>query len=368
MATLGAMRPPAALLLLALLAASGCASGPPVGADDPALPNIEASEYADAIRLSNGTVNLIIVPSIGGRIMRYGYVGRENVLWNNPAAAARPQAAPSTRPTNYGGDKAWPWPQDDWPRLIGRFYPPPREADQAPFTSRLIGSHGVRLESPPIPSHAARIVREITLDPVGTRVHIVTRLEQATSDRPPPSMAAWSVTQIPGNATLFARLVPDGATKPMQIGPTAPATTRPINDRVVAIDPPPGRAAKLGLDADLLAAATGKTLFIQRGESAAVAADAPGYRPTERAQIFCQRPAGGRSDAPAADRAPSARPYLELEFTSPRRDLAAGEPAELRVTWELRQHRKGWTDESVAAVLLDDAPEPANLLPPVHVP
>ena len=33
---------------------------------------------------------------------------------------------PTTQSTyvNYGGDKAWPWPQDDWPLLIGRHYPP----------------------------------------------------------------------------------------------------------------------------------------------------------------------------------------------------------------------------------------------------
>ena len=350
----------AALLLVSL--SLGCNAAKNIGGEEPELPALDISDRQDAIRLTNGTVNLVIVPSLGGRIMRYGYTGGgRNVLWTNPDADTAPSAIPSatmptTRPksTNYGGDKAWPWPQDEWPRLIGRRYPPPHEADQAVYKSRLIGSHGVRLESPPIASHGARIVREILLDPVGTRVTIVTRLQLATSDRPPPSMAAWSITQIPGNAKLFARLLPGGETKPMAPAATA-ATTRPVNDRVITIHPPVPRAAKLGLDADVLAAAMGSTLFVQRSPTAA-ATNQRGYRATERAQIFCQKASG------------STPQYVELEFTSPRRDLAAGEVPELRVTWELREDAKGWPEEKVAAFLLNDTPEPANLTAPLHVP
>jgi hypothetical protein len=341
----------------------GCNALKNVGGDEPELPALDISDRHDAIRLTNGTVNVVIVPSLGGRIMSYGYTGGgRNVLWTNPDAeppsAILSETTPSTRPasTNYGGDKAWPWPQDEWPRLIGRMYPPPPEADQAVYKSRLIGSHGVRLESPPIVSHGARIVREISLDPVGTRVTIATRLELASGDRPPPSMAAWSVTQIPGNAKLFARLLPGGATKPMAPAATPPsATTRPVRDRIVTIHPPVPRPAKLGLDADVLAAATGTVLFVQRSATAA-AVNEPGYRATERAQIFCQKASG------------STPQYLELEFTSPRRDLAAGEVPALRVTWELRDEPKGWTDEKVAAFLLNDTPEPANLRPTLDVP
>jgi hypothetical protein len=353
------MRPRLLLSLALLFTLASCKSTRPVGSDAPDVPDFAHGEYPDAIRLSNGTVNLLIVPSIGGRIMRYGYVGGPNVLWNNPKLPKATDPSPATRPTyiNYGGDKAWPWPQDEWPLRIGRTYPPPDECDQAPFKSRLIGSHGVRLESPPIPSHAARIVREIILEPAGTRVTIVTRLEQGTADRPPPSMAAWSVTQIPGNARLYARLLPDGVTRPMAPA-TAPIATRPLDDgRAIALDPPSPRAAKLGLDADILAAAVGNVLFVQNSQTAATAAR--GYRGTERAQVFVQQADKPKLDVPR---------YAELEFTSPRQDLAAGEVPELRVTWELRQHPAGWTDDRVAAFLRNDTPEPANLLPPLDVP
>src|SRR5688500_12664724 len=249
-------------LLLLLLALLSCKPAQPVGSDQPELPDPDTSAFPDAIRLSNGTVNLVVVPSIGGRILRYGFVGGTNVLWNNPKTSK----LPTTRPTyfNYGGDKAWPWPQDDWPLLIGRHFPPPPECDQAPFKSRLIGSHGVRLESPPIPSHAARIVREIMLEPSGTRVTIVTRLELASGERPPPSMAAWSVTQVPGDVQVYARMIPDGVYESMRPDMPTPAT-RPIGassprDRVIAIEKTTPASSKVGLDADALAVLAGNLL------------------------------------------------------------------------------------------------------------
>ena len=354
----------ALVLLLFSVPGFGCKSSQ-IGGDEVEVAELNDLDFPDAIRLSNGTVNLVVVPSIGGRIMRYGYVGGPNLLWNNPKAVdvARERDRddpPTTRAAahvNYGGDKAWPWPQDQWPLLIGRTYPPPAEADQAAYKSRLVGSLGVRLESPPIPSHGAKIVREIRLQPSGTRVTIVTRLQQTTADRPPPELAAWSVTQIVGDSRVYARLRHDGITRPMQPAP-APPTTRPIAPRIIAINPPLPKPGKLGLDADVLAAAVGDTLFVQRSPTAA--AKSGGYRAAERAQVFFQQ----------ADKPDLKRPrYAELEFTSPRQDLAAGEVPELRVTWELRRSGRGWSDQAVAAALSAlDAPDPANLLPPRTVP
>ena len=345
-----------ALLVLLLALIAGCKTAEPVGArsDEPRVPDFDTSKFPDAIRLTNGTVNLVVIPSIGGRIMRYSFVGGPNVLWNNPKIAELSNPRPEH--FNYGGDKAWPWPQDQWPLLIGRQYPPPPECDQAVFKSRLIGSHGVRLESPLIPSHAARIVREIKLDPTGSRVTIVTRLEQASANRPPPSLAAWSVTQIPGSMNLFARMISGGRYESMLAKSPTP-TTRPISGgRVISIEKTTP-ASKVGLDADILAAAAGNVLFIQR--SATAAQRTPKYRAAERAQIFIQQADPPKRDVPR---------YLELEFTSPREDLAAGSPPELRVTWELLEHSKAWTDQSIAAALLNDTPEPANLMPPPSVP
>ena len=359
---------PSIAVLFALLPCGCKESAQPRPSDEPKVPDFENTPFPDAIRLTNGTVSLMIVPSIGGRIMGYGFVGEPNVLWNNPRIADLPTPRPDY--FNYGGDKAWPWPQDQWTLLIGRQFPPPPECDQAAFKSRLIGSHGVRLESPPIPSHAARIVRDITLDPTGTRVTIVTRLEQATADRPPPSMAAWAVTQVPGDREVYARMIPNGAFESMR--PELPTpTTRPIdakNPRLIALAKTTPKASKTGLDADVLAAVAGDTLFVLRSRSAGRRTEK--FRPAERGQLFIQQADPPKQDVPR---------YVELEFTSPREDLAAGKPAELRVTWELhrdekhgeqkhRDEKSGWKAKDIAAILLNDTPEPANLMPRPGVP
>src|SRR3982750_3663343 len=79
--------------------------------------------WPEAYRLSNGTVDVVVVPAIG-RIMRYGPVGRQNLLWKTPRPAGKP-ASPGKEWANFGGDKVWPWPQDDWPQRAGRAWPPP---------------------------------------------------------------------------------------------------------------------------------------------------------------------------------------------------------------------------------------------------
>jgi hypothetical protein len=338
-------------LCLILCACKPSTTEPVAKSDEPQVPEFDGTPFPDAIRLTNGTVNLTVVPSIGGRIMRYGMVGGENVLWNNPKIH---DAAKNTDGSyfNYGGDKAWPWPQDDWPLLIGRMYPPPPECNEATFKSRLIGSTGVHLESPLIESHAARFVREITLDPAGgTRVTIVTRLEQAGGKRPPPSIAAWTVTQVPGDRDIYARMIPDGVFESMRPEMPTP-TSRPIdqkNPRVIALSKTTPSASKTGLDADLLAAVKGDTLFVIRSQTAAMRTEK--FRPAERGQLFIQQADPPKQDVPR---------YIELEFTGPREDLASGQAAELRVMWELKQQEKGWSDKSIAAFLLNDTPEPAN--------
>jgi hypothetical protein len=359
------MRPPrtVSVALFLILLVTGCKPAQPIGSakDDPDVPDVPLAQFSDAIRLTNGTVNLVIVPSLGGRIMRYGFVGEPNVLWNNPDIPDLSKGHPDY--FNYGGDKAWPWPQDDWPLLIGRNFPPPPECDQAVFKSRLIGSHGVRLESPTIPSHAARIVREIALEPAGTRVTIVTRLELASGERPPPSMAAWTVTQVPGDREIFARMLPDGGYESMR--PELPtATTRPLAGgaggdapRAIAIEKTTPKSSKTGLDADILAAVSGNTLFVERSPTAAQRSDK--YRAAERAQLFIQQADPPKRDVPR---------YIELEFTSPREDLAGGRSPEQRITWELHRTDKPWTDQSIAAILLNDPPESANPKPASAVP
>src|SRR5438105_716976 len=88
---------PATLLLFlsavtCVLPAGGCHStahpaarvnpaGPPAGV---AVERVDYHGWPGCFRLTNGTVDVVVVPQIG-RVMRYGPVGGPNLLWENPA-------------------------------------------------------------------------------------------------------------------------------------------------------------------------------------------------------------------------------------------------------------------------------------------
>src|SRR4051812_12550633 len=92
------MRSILTVIAVIILTLSGCKSSAKpakLAGDDKdfQVPAVEMSEWPDAIRLSNGDVNLFVIPSIG-RIMRFGYSDGPNVLWTNPKL--RPRAVGET--------------------------------------------------------------------------------------------------------------------------------------------------------------------------------------------------------------------------------------------------------------------------------
>lgn len=312
-----------------LLLACGLVLGMALGAS--ARVTIESVRYSGwegAYRLTNGTVDLVVVPAVA-RIMRYGYVGGPNVLWNNPVPAGMP-ARPGDWP-NFGGDKAWPWPQDEWPQYIGHDWPPPEAADQVPFDAEIVGQDTVRISSPLVIGFGLRIVRYITLAPAGTRVTIVTRLEKirAGGNRP---LGAWTITQVPAPETIYACLAPGASgTLPdhwKRLGGDAPPPSVTTEDGILRVRRDTAKSIKVGVDADTLAVAAAGTLFTVR----AVVTDPSGYLPGERAQIYAT------ADSSPQDAARGIGPYVELEMTSPKKPLPdPGDTVTLTTVWELRR-------------------------------
>ena len=344
------------LLLMLSLALTGCASHK--RAPTPELHDFDVTSWPDAVRLSNGTAVAIVVPSIGGRIMKYGLSESDfNVLWTNDAlrprrddewpedrrrAESHAAAGATTKPSwkDWGGEKVYPWPRDEWPLRLGRTWPPPAELDQQPMKARLVSSLAVRMESAPIRGYGVKLVREISLAPTGTRLTIVSRFEPTSVDLPPVELAAWDLTQLPAHGRLFARLTARRTIQPLP--PADRPTTRPTapgTASVVSIEPPP--AGGVGLDADVLAWTADEMLWIAR--AALSPRDSKRIRAGEGASVFV-RPAPGEAKAP---------PSVELSFTSARNDLARGQSPELTVTWELfRQELTTWKDADVARLMM----------------
>jgi hypothetical protein len=291
----------------------------------PAAKSIERVGYrgwAEAYRLQNGTVELIVVPAVA-RILHYGYVGQANLLWENAALAGVPPA--TGRWFNYGGDKIWLWPQEEWPARCGSGWPPSTDLPGLITHEAAVADGALRLTSQTIPGFGVRTIREIRLAATGTRVFLTNRVERLAKDAD-FRLAPWTVTQLPADGQIFARLMPgtplvDG----YRVMDTAPfrRVTRVV-DRVLAVDRPVDRSARIRLDADLLAWQRGEDLFVERSIGVTPLSDAA---PGERAQLY-SHPDGDAELPPGVS-------YIELELAEAARTLKAGETVTLETTWEL---------------------------------
>ena len=141
---------------------------------------IEYHGWKDALGISNGQVEAIIVPSIG-RVMQFRFVGEEGVFWENPAVAGKPVNPAAKDWSNFGGDKPWPAPQADWPKITPRAWPPPVGFDASVWEAKVNGDF-VELISPVDPQYGIRAIRRIKLDPSRPAMTITTVFEKVKGD------------------------------------------------------------------------------------------------------------------------------------------------------------------------------------------
>ena len=147
----------------------------PVGIDVVAF-----NGWQNNLRLSNGTVELIVTLDVGPRILVYQKPGGVNPLkiFEDQAGAAGEQIWRSR-----GGHRLWVAPEDK----VTTYYP-----DNGPVAWEKLGDLGVKLVSAPETSTGFQKELEITLDATGTGVkvlHRVTRIGSAGA-----YMAPWALT------------------------------------------------------------------------------------------------------------------------------------------------------------------------------
>lgn len=273
------------------------------------------------MRIANDSVELRVSAETG-RIVHYGVLGGPNVLWENQRARETPSVFPGWQ--NWGGDKVWLWPEDDWRKWSPAATHPPGDPASAPWEVAA-ESLALRMTSPLIPNYGLRIVREIKLAPAGTGVVISNRLEQITPPARNLPVAIWTVTQLPAAAQIIARLTPDAIAPGYAQFPGGEWQNIEPRGREIVLHRPASPWQKTGLDADQLSARIGDQIFTIETPDTAT-----GHTPHRRAQVF--------SDPDDSSfRLPGTPPYIEFEFTSPVRSLAAGDSLSLLVTWSLTQ-------------------------------
>lgn len=280
------------------------------------------NSYLKLPSLTNGQFELVVSPDTG-RIVRYGAVGGANVLWEHPGAGET--ASPFVGWVNWGGDKVWLWPEQDWPAWNGGRNAPPGDPPTVPYEVQIDGRF-LRMVSPVLPSCGLRIVREIKLAATGSAVTLVNRVEKMPSETPSVHVGAWVVTQIPAPLQAAARLLDDDGSPRYQSFPEGEWRDVKAQGDIVVLTRAATPWAKIGLEADLLAAPVGQWLFVARAPAHANSSGP--YQPCCRAQVFSDP-----DDSPFRHAGVPA--YIELEFTSPVRPLTIGKTVSLTLEWEL---------------------------------
>jgi len=153
--------------------------------------------WSDAIVLSNGRVEAVIVPSVG-RWMQFRFAGsKDGPFWENPKLAGHsmPQKPWEAAHGSFGGDKTWPAPQSAWN------WPPPDVFDAAPLAFRVDTDQSVVLTSPVSPRFGIRTERRFTLPSDTDSVRVVTTYEKV--EGPPVEVGVWIITQTQDPVAAF---------------------------------------------------------------------------------------------------------------------------------------------------------------------
>jgi hypothetical protein len=162
---------------------------------------IDFNGWRGSIELSNGLVEVVIVPAIG-RIMQFRFAGAsDGPFWINPELAGQSPVPATGDWANFGGDKSWPAPQADWNRFAGRGWPPPSGFDGLPMEATIDGA-SVTLVSPVDSGYGIRVRRRIELVPERPVMKVTTAFEKSAG--PAMDSAVWTITQLKDPAAVLA--------------------------------------------------------------------------------------------------------------------------------------------------------------------
>ncbi len=160
----------------------------------------------NCLKLSNGSVELIATTDVGPRILRYGFIGGENLFAEFPHNATKTTFG-DWKP--YGGHRLWVWPE---------VFPATYAPDNDPIEYTVEGELGVTLRQPVDAAHMQKQIR-LTLAATGTAV----KLEQKITNRNlwPIDIAAWAITVVQCGTAIVPRV-------PFQSHDAYVAVTQPL--------------------------------------------------------------------------------------------------------------------------------------------
>ena len=156
-----------------------------------AIQRLSYMNLPGCIKISNGTVDLIVTTAVGPRILFYGPAGGQNHLGQFPENSVKTDLG-VWKP--YGGHRLWVWPE-----LFPATYAP----DNSPIQHHTHGDFGLTLHQP-VDGAAIEKQLRITLAPSGSRV----QLEDTIVSRNlwPIDIAVWAITVMQSGTAIIPRV------------------------------------------------------------------------------------------------------------------------------------------------------------------
>src|SRR5437763_10586475 len=150
----------------------------------PTTEKIEWNGWPNCYRIANGEVDLIVTGDIGPRIMRYGFIGGQNLLkvYENQAGKSG-----EDKWQLRGGHRLWVAPED-WKLTYA--------TDNAPVEIEVL-ANGVIATSGIEPETGLRKQIRVSLQESGTGVEVLQRIQNTLPFA--IQFATWSVTMFPEN-------------------------------------------------------------------------------------------------------------------------------------------------------------------------
>lgn len=173
--------------------------------------------------LSNGTLKIGILPTVGGRMVWASLKGSDNLLfsdstlWNEPAEN-RPSMNPTKPFKGYNGHINWLSPQSEWwvkqdeyPELKERksTWPPDPYLIYTPYKITKRSKKEITLEGPESPFTKVKMIKTYRLD--GDKIELIVRAQNTSSEDVNwglwfnTRMNGWDTFFIPGDSTSLKK-------------------------------------------------------------------------------------------------------------------------------------------------------------------
>jgi hypothetical protein len=163
-----------------------------------AVVKVEKTEYKgwkNCYRVTNGEIELIVTSDVGPRVIRFGFVGGQNLFKEFPDELGK---SGEEKFRGRGGDRVWKAPEDP----VGTYVP-----DNDPVEVQVTPT-GLLAREPIEPLTKLQKEIEISMEPSGTRVEVSHRI--ANHSLFPQEYAAWAVTMMPQGGVEVVGFPPRG--------------------------------------------------------------------------------------------------------------------------------------------------------------